>query len=94
MHYKVKFAHGTNFSLFQLLYFFLREIHTDYGSGHSARDVEFQNVKQLFGPFDGDLYWSSLNGGFIKEEQRTVLHKPNKVNYFTFFKHIFMMSIA
>ena len=71
-------------------YFLHREIHTDYGSGHSARDVEFQNVKQLFGPFNGDLYWSSLKGGFIKEEKRAVLHKPNKVNYCLFSKRIFV----
>ena len=75
---------------YQLLYFLHREIHTDYGSGHSARDVEFQNVKELFGPFNGDLYWSSLKGGFIKEEKRTVLNKLNKVNYGSFSKRIFI----
>ena len=53
-----------------------RVIHADYGMN---REMEFKHTKQLFGPYNNDLYWSSTKGALIKEEMQINKNQP-KVN--------------
>ena len=46
--------------------------------------MEFQHVKELFGPYNSALYWSSTQGGFIMEEER----KSNNPKIEVFFQSV------
>ena len=61
--------------------YIFRIIHTEYGSSNTAREMEFKHVKELFGPYENALFWSSTRGGFIKEEKQRG-RSLNKVTFY------------
>ena len=67
----------TAFLCFSILFSICRVIHTDYGVN---REMEFKHTKELFGPYNNDLYWSSTKGALIKEEKQLSKNQP-KVCY-------------
>ena len=38
--------------------------------------MEFKHTKELFGPYNNDLYWSSTKGALIKEEKQLNENEP------------------